>query len=202
VKGTKRAAQVLPVEFFTRPAPVVARDLLGALIVSDIGGKHTAGRIVETEAYLGRDDPASHGYQLRRNSRNEALYGPLGRWYVYLAYGIHWCTNLVCWSHGMGSAVLLRALEPIEGQDIMRKRRGVQSDRLLCSGPGKLCQALGITRSLDGQAMRNSPVQVLKGAVPDDAVIAVTPRIGITKAAEWPLRFLVAGSRWTSRVSG
>jgi DNA-3-methyladenine glycosylase len=197
VKGTKRAAQ-LPVRFFTQPAAVVARELLGALVVSEIGGVRTIGRVVETEAYLGRDDPASHGYQLRRNARNEGLYGPPGQWYVYLSYGIHWCANLVCWSHGIGSAVLLRALEPLEGLDEMRRRRGVSDDRLLCSGPGKLCQALGITRSLDGKAMDGSEVRVHQGKLPPEATIAVTPRIGITKAAEWPLRFVVAGSRWVS----
>lgn len=198
MNARKRAAQ-LPVEFFTQSAETVARALLGALVVSTIDGKRTAGRIVETEAYLGRDDPASHGYQLRRNARNEALYGPPGQWYVYLSYGIHWCANLVCWSHGMGSAILLRALEPVEGLDVMRRRRGVAKDRELCSGPGKLCQALGITRALDGQTMAGSRVRVFAGKVPEAAPIAVTPRIGITKAAEWPLRFLVAGSPWTSK---
>ena len=198
MRGTKRAARVLPVEFFAQPADVVARDLLGALVVSNIGGKRTAGRIVETEAYLGRDDPASHGYQLRRNARNEALYGPLGQWYVYLSYGIHWCANLVCWSYGMGSAVLLRAVEPVEGWEEMRKRRGVRDDRLLCSGPGRLCQALGITRALDGQAMDSSPVQIEQPAY-TRPVIAVTPRIGITKAADWPLRFVVPDSPWISK---
>jgi len=197
MRANKRAAQ-LPVEFFTQSAETVARELLGAIVVSTIGGERTAGRIVETEAYLGRDDPASHGYQLRRNSRNEGLYGPPGQWYVYLSYGIHWCANLVCWSHGMGSAILLRALEPVEGLEVMRRRRNVEEDRQLCSGPGKLCQALGITRVLSGQAMAGSAVQVMAGAVSPGAQIAVTPRIGITKAAEWPLRFLIAGSRWTS----
>lgn len=196
MRGTKRAAQ-LPVEFFTQTAEVVARELLGQLMVSEIGGVRTVGRIVETEAYLGRDDPASHGYQLRRNARNAALYGPPGQWYVYLSYGIHWCTNLVCWSHGMGSAVLLRALEPVEGLDVMRRRRGVSDDRLLCSGPGKLCQALGITRDLDGRPMQKAQVRVLRGP-PVEEAIAVTPRVGITKAAEWPLRFLIADSPWTS----
>jgi DNA-3-methyladenine glycosylase len=196
VRGSKRAAP-LPVEFFSQAPDIVARDLIGALVVSETGGERTAGRIVETEAYLGRDDPASHGYQLRRNARNESLYGPPGQWYVYLSYGIHWCANLVCWSHGIGSAVLLRALEPVEGLDIMRRRRGVTDDRLLCSGPGKLCQALGITRALDGRGMRASEVKVLRGDAREEK-IAATPRIGITKAAEWPLRFVVAGSRWAS----
>ena len=200
MRSSKRAAQ-LPVDFFTQSAETVARELLGALVVSTIGGERTAGRIVETEAYLGRDDPASHGYQLRRNSRNEALYGRPGQWYVYLSYGIHWCANLVCWSQGLGSAILLRALEPVDGLGVMRRRRGVEEDRQLCSGPGKLCQALGITRELDGKAMVGSPVQVLPGTVSAEAEVTVTPRIGITKAAEWPLRFLIAGSRYTSGKS-
>jgi DNA-3-methyladenine glycosylase len=198
MKRRERAADVLPVSFFSRSPEVVARELVGAIIVSDIGGVRSSGRIVETEAYLGRDDPASHGYQLRRTVRNEALFGPPGQWYVYLSYGIHWCANLVCWSEGMGSAVLLRALEPVEGIEVMRKRRSVSDDRLLCSGPGKLCQALGMTRAHDGVMMAKSPVRVLAGSADGDHSIAVTPRIGITKAAEWPLRFAVAGSRWVS----
>jgi DNA-3-methyladenine glycosylase len=198
VRGIKRAAQ-LPVRFFSQPAEIVARELLGGLMVSEIGGVRTVGRIVETEAYLGRDDPASHGYQLRRNARNEALYGPPGQWYVYLSYGIHWCANLVCWSEGMGSAVLLRALEPLEGLEVMRRRRATADDRMLCSGPGKLCQALGITRVLDGQPMAQSLVKVLQRKGPGETVVTATPRIGISKAAEWPLRFVVAGSRWVSR---
>jgi DNA-3-methyladenine glycosylase len=198
MKHSKRAARLLPAEFFSQPADVVARELLGAILISRVNGKETSGRIVETEAYLGRDDPASHGYRLRKNARNEALYGPPGQWYVYLSYGIHWCANLVCWSHGMGSAVLLRALEPLDGVDIMQKRRGVKDPRLLCSGPGKLCQAMGISRTLDGRLMHSSSVQVVEGFGPALPNVAVTPRIGITKAAEWPLRFVEAGSRWAS----
>jgi DNA-3-methyladenine glycosylase len=197
VRGIKRAAQ-LPVRFFSQPAEIVARELLGGLMVSEIGGVRTVGRIVETEAYLGRDDPASHGYQLRRNARNEALYGPPGQWYVYLSYGIHWCANLVCWSEGMGSAVLLRALEPLEGLEVMRKRRKKGDDHLLCSGPGRLCQAMGITRALDGRTMGQSGVRVLRTDAVNRSQVAVTPRIGITKAAEWPLRFTIAGSPWIS----
>jgi DNA-3-methyladenine glycosylase len=194
----KRAA-TLPVAFFTRPAEVVAAELLGMVLVSSIGGEITEARIVETEAYLGYDDPASHGYLHRRNARNAALFGPPGLWYVYLSYGMHWCANLVCQKVGLASAVLLRALEPIEGLDFMRRRRGRVLDRDLCSGPGKLCQALGITRDLDGAMMSRSPVIVRPPQRWEETRIAVTPRIGITKAADWPLRFHLAGSPWTSR---
>jgi len=197
MKQVRRAA-TLPVAFFRRPAEIVAADLVGAVVVSTIGGRTTTGRIVETEAYLGYDDPASHGYLHRRNARNAALFGPPGLWYVYLSYGMHWCANLVCQRAGLANAVLLRALEPIEGLDVMRRRRGRMRDGQLCSGPGKLCQALGITRELDGLHMPRSPVVVLRGE-PVIGTIAATPRIGITKAADWPLRFHLAGSPWISR---
>jgi DNA-3-methyladenine glycosylase len=198
VSSTGRAA-VLPVSFFDRPAEVVARELLGALVVSRVGGQRTAGRIVETEAYLGYDDPASHGYRHRRHARNEALFGPPGTWYVYLSYGMHWCANLVCGREGQASAVLLRALEPEAGLETMRERRQVTSDRQLCSGPGKLCQALAITRDLDGTLMHRSRVTVFGHAGRRSPAAVATPRIGITKAADWPLRFVVRGSPWTSR---
>ena len=162
-----------------------------------VAGRRTSGRIVETEAYLGRDDPASHGYRDRRHAQNESLYGPPGGWYVYLSYGMHWCANLVCGPPGHASAVLLRALEPIEGLATMRRRRAGAADRQLCSGPGRLCQALGVTRSLDGSLMRRSAVTVR--TVESSSEIVVSPRIGITKAADWPLRFVVRGSLWTSR---
>jgi DNA-3-methyladenine glycosylase len=196
-----RRAATLPVAFFTRPTEVVARDLLGMVIVSTMGGDVTTARIVETEAYLGYDDPASHGYLHRRNSRNRALFGPPGSWYVYLSYGMHWCANLVCQRSGLASAVLLRALEPLEGLDVMRRRRGPVPDRELCSGPGKLCQALGISRDLDGTRMARSEAAVHRPRSSEATTIGVTPRIGITKAADWPLRFVVAGSPWLSRRS-
>ncbi len=159
-----------------------------------------AGRIVETEAYLGRDDAASHGYRLRRTARNGALFGPPGTWYVYRSYGIHWCANLVCEAEGRAAAVLIRALEPIDGVEVMRRRRGVPSDRALCSGPGKLCQALGIRRVLDGVMMPQARVTVERGASPDPRGIRITTRVGITKAADLPLRFLLDGSPWVSRL--
>jgi len=198
VSGTGRAA-TLPVSFFQRPADVVARELLGATVVAGVGRDRTAGRIVETEAYLGHVDPASHGYRHRRHAQNQALYGPAGSWYVYLSYGMHWCANLVCGVPGEASAVLLRALEPVEGLALMRERRGGVVDRELCSGPGKLGQALAITRDLDGSAMRRSNVVVRARQGDWAPSVLVTPRIGITKAADWPLRYLIDGSPWTSR---
>jgi DNA-3-methyladenine glycosylase len=198
MKQMRRAA-ALPVAFFRRPTEIVAAELIGKIVVSTVGGLLTAGRIVETEAYLGYDDPASHGYRHRRNARNGALFGPPGIWYVYLSYGMHWCANLVCQRAGLASAVLLRALEPLEGLDVMRERRGEMPDRQLCSGPGRLCQALGIDRDLDGLSMAGGPVVVLRGTRVAASAISATPRIGITKAADWPLRFHLAGSSWTSR---
>ena len=198
MKHSRRAA-TLPVAFFSRPTEVVAAELIGKVVVSTVAGLVTAGRIVETEAYLGYDDPASHGFRHRRNARNAALFGPPGIWYVYLSYGMHWCANLVCQRAGLASAVLLRALEPLDGLDVMRERRGELPDKQLCSGPGRLCQALGITRDLDGSTMAGGPVMVLQGDPITAASISATPRIGITKAADWPLRFHLAGSPWTSR---
>ena len=191
---------ILPSEFFRRSADVVAADLLGMVVLSTIGGVTTAGRIVETEAYLGYRDPASHGYRFRRHAGNQSLYAPSGTWYVYRSYGVHWCANLVCSEEGGdGAAVLLRALEPLEGLPTMRRRRGTRVDTALCSGPGKLTQALGITRALDGQLMSSAPVTVESQTTLQPARIVVTPRIGITKAANWPLRFALEGSRWLSR---
>lgn len=182
--------RVLPQSFFKRAAPQVARDLLGAVLVSRIGGRVVAGRITEVEAYLGRDDPASHAWGGRRLAQNEGLYRPPGWWYVYRSYGMHWCANLVCASTGLGAAVLIRAMVPTRGLDIMQRRRGEVPLRQLANGPGKLTVALGMTRAHDQQPMRSSPVVVRVGNRVDDDAVRVTPRIGITKAADWPLRFL------------
>jgi len=195
--GEKRAAS-LPVRFFARPAEIVAAELIGTLMVSRVGDVVAAGRIVETEAYLGVRDPASHAWGGRRTVHNAAIYGPPGTWYVYRSYGMHWCANLVCAREGEAAAVLIRALEPVAGLDVMRVRRGGVPDSRLCSGPGNLCQALGITRGLNALPMRDSVVVVQRGAAPQQ--IAATPRIGITRAADWPLRYVVAGSPWVSRA--
>jgi DNA-3-methyladenine glycosylase len=130
------------------------------------------------------------------------MFGEAGHLYTYLSYGMHWCANLVCQRSGLASAVLLRALEPLEGLEIMRRRRGPVPERQLCSGPGKLCQALGMTREIDGQRMSRSPVLVHRPRRGEINRILATPRIGITKAADWPLRFVLAGSRWLSRPAG
>lgn len=181
---------MLPQRFFDRSAEVVARDLIGAIVVSSIGGR-AVGRIVETEAYLGCDDPASHAFAGRKYPGNVSIYGPPGSWYVYRSYGIHWCANLVTGPRSLGAAVLLRAVEVLEGIALVRARRGPAGARRLADGPGKLCQAFGIDRSnLDGRLMRGSPVELRSGVAPSDVV--VTARIGITRAIDWPLRFLAA----------
>ncbi|HEU5153554.1 MAG TPA: DNA-3-methyladenine glycosylase [Gemmatimonadales bacterium] len=193
-----RRAAPLPVAFFRRQTIEVARELLGARVVSNVRGVRTEGRIVEVEAYLGAKDPASHAYAYRRHRQNESLYGPIGSWYVYLSYGMHWCANLVAGPPGEGSAILIRALEPLEGLPVMRRRRGNVPDRALCSGPGRLTQAMGITRALDGLSMPKAPIMILADEPPSEGTIATTTRIGLTKAADWPLRFAIRGSPWTS----
>ena len=183
----------LPLSFFRRPAEIVARDLLGATVISTLGKATTAGIIVETEAYLGFDDPAAHAYRGRRHPGNLSLYQAPGTWYVYRSYGIHWCANLVCLGPGEGSAVLLRGITPAEGHLVMRKRRGGVRAEQLANGPGKLCQALGITRALDGQIMAGSRVRIHASRRAGRFEITTTPRIGITKASDWPLRFVAVG---------
>ena len=188
----------LPVAFFQRPAEDVARALLGMTVVSRIRGTLTAGRIVETEAYLGAADPAAHAYHHRLHAGNASLYAAPATWYVYRSYGVHWCANLVCQGPEAGAAVLLRALEPLVGLATMRRRRGNRPDRELAAGPGRLTQALGITRSLDGRHMPGARVAVVLGEPVLGADVAVTPRVGITKAADWPLRYVIAESPWVS----
>ena len=178
-------------ELFARSVHELAPELIGTtLLVDGVGG-----RIVELEAY-DHEDPASHGYR-GRTERNASMFGPPGHAYVYRSYGIHWCLNLVCEEAGVASAVLLRALEPTHGLDAMRTRRGLADERLLCSGPGRLCQALGVTREHDGLALDRPPFELLPREQPVEVVAG--PRIGITRAAELPWRYAEAGSRFLSR---
>lgn len=169
----------------------VARGLLGWTILRDGVG----GRIVEAEAYA-PDDPASHAFR-GRTPRNGSMFGTPGTLYVYRSYGIHWCVNVACEPEGTGAAVLLRALEPTVGLAEMRERRRVPHDRDLCSGPGKLTQALGITGADDGRAMGSPPFAL----EPADAAVEVvtTPRVGITKAEDRPWRYLIRETEWASR---
>jgi DNA-3-methyladenine glycosylase len=183
---------VIGKEFFARSVHEVAPDLIGVtLLVDGVGG-----RIVEVEAY-DQEDPASHGHR-GRTARNEAMFGPPGHAYVYRSYGIHWCLNLVCGEEGTAEAVLVRALEPTVGIDEQRRRRGVEGVRSLCSGPGKLCQALGVTREHDGLPLDADPFRLdARDEVPE---IVTGPRIGITRATELSWRYALAGSPYVSRV--
>ena len=181
----------LPRSFFARNVEAVARDLLGATLLVDAAG----GVIVETEAY-DPEDPAAHSFA-GRTARNAVMFGPPGHAYVYRSYGLHWCLNVVC---EPGSAVLLRALEPTAGIEAMLGRRHVNNERLLCAGPGRLCQALGIDGTFNGLALDEKPF-LLIGRDRDPGIVAV-PRIGISKAVETPWRFCIQQSRFLSRPAG
>jgi DNA-3-methyladenine glycosylase len=182
----------LPSSFYDRPVVEVAPDLLGCVV------RHgaTAGRIVETEAYH-HSEPACHAY-VGLTPRTRVLFGPPGIAYVYRSYGIHALLNAVCEPEGEGAAVLIRALEPLDGLDLMRERRGLDAPRDLCSGPGKLTQALGIGLELNDTPL-DGPIEILPRAAADPPPVAACERIGITRAVELPWRFCEVGSRHLSR---
>lgn len=196
-------------KFYQRDPVVLARALLGQLLVRlETDGTRLAGRIVETEAYLGVEDRAAHSYGGRRTARNEAMWGPAGHAYVYFIYGLHHCMNVVAAGPGQPSAVLLRALEPLEGLERMRARRAAGRevalpDESLCSGPAKLAQALGLDRALDGADLVSGTTLFLeRGVRIPPARIVAAPRIGVDYAGAWaarPLRFYVAGNPHVSR---
>jgi DNA-3-methyladenine glycosylase len=189
-----RSAAPLRRDFFVRSVHDVAPNLIGCtLLVDGVGGV-----IVEVEAY-DHEDPASHGFR-GQTARNRSMFGPPGLAYVYRSYGIHWCLNLVCEREGTAAAVLLRALEPTKGVGRMRARRGAEDLRLLCSGPGKLSQALGVNGGHDGLPLDRPPFELYPGVGPLEIVNG--PRIGITAAAEVPWRYGLAGSRFLSRGFG
>jgi len=195
-----RSTRRLPRSFFARPSPEVGPNLLGRILVRKVGdGTLLTARIVEAEAYQ-EDDPASHSFRGRSN-RTEVMFGPPGHAYVYFTYGMHHCMNVVTGSTGEGSAVLLRAAEPLEGLEEMARRRGRNDHRALCSGPGRLCQALGIDRAENGlDLVRGRLLWLLEGAPVAPSTISVGPRVGITSGTERPWRFSVQGDRFVSRA--
>jgi DNA-3-methyladenine glycosylase len=190
-----RNTSVLERSFYARPAVEVARDCLGKILVH---GK-TAGRIVETEAYLGVDDRAAHAWR-GVTDRTRVLFGPPGHAYVYFIYGMYECLNFVAEEEGKAGCVLIRALEPVAGIPSMRRRRpSARRVEDLASGPGKLTLAMGITRRQNGADLTKGSLHVRRERNESAVQVAVTPRIGITHCADWPLRFVVAESRFASR---
>jgi len=195
----ERRGRILPRSFYDRETEIVARDILGTVLECETEEGVASGIIVETEAYLGEHDLACHA-AVGRTARTEHLYGPPGISYVYFIYGMYWCFNAVTREEGQPSAVLVRALEPLDGVRLMHRRRPrIKNDVDLTNGPGKLCAALGIIGAQTGKPLHRKPLVIRQGeSVPDDHV-EVTPRIGITKSADWPLRYLVRGNKYVSR---
>ncbi|HLX61557.1 MAG TPA: DNA-3-methyladenine glycosylase [Planctomycetota bacterium] len=193
--------QLLTERFYLRETAEVARRLLGACLVHETPEGLTAGRIVETEAYLYKGDPACHASR-GRTERNAVMFGPPGHAYVYFVYGMHHCFNVVTMPEGIGEAVLIRALEPLDGIALMEKRRGTRELRNLCSGPGKLVQALGLSREQNGFPLTTGPLTISSHKSFGGAgkfEVEVTKRIGINVGADLPLRFAVKGNRFVSR---
>jgi DNA-3-methyladenine glycosylase len=191
--------RILPASFYERDTEIVSRELLGAVVECRTTDGIASGIIVETEAYLGEHDLACHA-AAGRTRRTENLYGPAGISYVYFIYGMYWCFNAVTRAAGSPSAVLVRALEPLDGQSLMHRRRPrITSDADLTNGPGKLCTALGITGALTGRPLQRYPLVIRAGEAVSDQQVEVTSRIGITKSADWPLRWIVRGNRFVSR---
>jgi DNA-3-methyladenine glycosylase len=208
----RRPGRPLPREFYLQPTIAVARGLLGQLLVHEAPQGRVSGYIVETEAYL-QDDPACHAVLRDRGRwvakitpRNRPMFGPPGRAYVYFIYGNHYCLNAVTQAEGVGEAVLIRAVEPVEGVELMRRRRGwerpraaARDDRDLANGPGKLAQAFGIDARHNGADLTAGALRIERGRDVAPEAVAARPRVGIVVAADKPWRFLIAGSRWASR---
>ena len=190
----------LPADFYRRPSDTVARELLGARIVSELGGVRVAGEIVETEAYVGPHDAASHAAErFGRTNRNDPMFGVPGTVYVYLIYGMHWCVNVVTDAEEYPAAVLLRAAMPVEGLEVMRERRMGRPDRELMRGPGNLARALAVTGEHNRHVLDRPPLWIAPGREVAIEEVNAGPRIGITQAVDWPLRFWVAGDPHVSR---
>jgi DNA-3-methyladenine glycosylase len=191
--------RVLPRAFYERETEIVAREMLGTVLECETSAGVASGIIVETEAYLGEHDLACHA-AAGRTARTEPLYGPPGTSYVYFIYGMYWCFNAVTRAEGLPSAVLVRAVEPLAGIDLMRKRRSrIKNDVDLTNGPGKLCTALGIDGSMSAKSLQRKPLLIREGEPVPDEKVEVTARIGITKSADWPLRWIVKGNRYVSK---
>jgi DNA-3-methyladenine glycosylase len=200
----RRSARVdpapLPAAFYARPAEAVARELLGAVLVSEVGGVRVSAEIVETEAYVGPEDEASHAAErFGRTTRNDAMFGAAGTAYVYLIYGMHWCLNFVTGDEGFGAAVLVRAARPLDGVEHARARRPGRPDRELMRGPGNLARALGVDGALNYHPLDRPPLWIAPGRPIAEADVAVGPRIGISRAADWPLRFWLRGDPHVSK---
>lgn len=195
----------LPPSFYERSAEEVAPDLLGRYLVRELEGSRLVLRLVETEAYLGRLDRAAHAWDGRRTARNESLYLPGGHAYVYFVYGMHFCLNAVTEGDEEGGAVLLRAGEPVEGEEIMIRNRGLSRPRRpgdVAGGPAKLCKALGVEREFDGVRLDRGSLRITRGEPFPAETVARGPRVGIgyaEEAADWSLRFAVAGNPHVSR---
>ncbi|MDT8341590.1 MAG: DNA-3-methyladenine glycosylase [Longimicrobiales bacterium] len=197
--GPRGPRSRFPAGWLSAGARLAARALLGARLVSTVDGVEVWGVIVETEAYLGREDPDSHAAtRAGLTARNRSMFGPAGRAYVYRSYGIHWCLNVVTGRVGEGEALLVRGVEPLGGMAVAALRRGGRDP--IAAGPGRVAQALGVTGALDGHDLRNPPLRLVPGWDVPGALIRVTGRVGVRKAPEWPLRFLVAGSPGVSRA--
>ena len=195
-----RNGDSIPRSFYDRETEQVARDLLGAVLRVETSDGTASGRIVETEAYLGEHDAACHA-AAGRTARTHWLYGPPGTAYVYFIYGMYWCFNAVTRAVDLPSAVLVRAIEPLDGVELMRERRGnPRLEQDLTNGPGKLCLALGITGEMNGFRLYDSPLEIIRGQTIADDEVEVTPRIGITRAASWPLRWFVRGNPYVSKA--
>jgi DNA-3-methyladenine glycosylase len=193
------SSKPLPRAFYARPTLAVARALIGKLLWRETAAGCVGGMIVETEAYVSAEDAAAHGYG-GPTARTATMYGPPGHAYVYFTYGMHHCLNCVTETEGIGAAVLLRALEPVAGIALMRERRGTKiADRDLLRGPARLCQAFALTRADDGLDLTGAALWLTENPDwRDDAVIATSPRVGISRAVDLPWRFYLAGSPWVS----
>lgn len=196
----------LPRSFYSRSAPHVAKDLLGKILVRRIGQTTLSGKIVEVEAYLGKKDPASHAYR-GKTRRNEVMFGEGGHLYVYFTYGMHFCANVVTGKRDVGEAVLIRAIEPLDGIELMKRNRGFTDVRhlqgvrhlnKLTNGPAKLCEAFGIKREDNGTDLRGDTIFLIQGERPK-SVIRTSTRIGITRGKEKKWRFYLKGNEWVSR---